>query len=799
LLPVLFAACLGVACTSDARRVEVHLERGDAARAAGDYAAAALEYRSALEYEPARSEAHYGLALALLDLGQVDGAVWELRETVRLDPTNLEARLRFAWLALAAEETEEALTQARAIVEQDPDHLEGRLVLVAALLVTNDFDPAAEEAERIRERWPDENRALYNLARARAGQGRFDDAERLLLEFRQGTGNSLEATREVLRFYDSTGRREQAERFLRDAVATTAPADRPEFALALADRLDRASRDAEGEEPLRLALEAAPDRLDVRERLARLLARTGRLDEALALVAVTDPADAGAAVRLRIHGDLLAGVGRFEEALADYRGALRFDPESTPLRLREAECLMRLGDLAAGSERMAALLTSQPDDPILALAQARSLAMSERMDDAIEMLRGLVHRQPDLVTAQFLLGVLELAKGRPAEAIAPLEKAAAAETGARARQTQRLLADAYLRTGSFQAAVARADPLLADDPDDQRVRLILANAWLGEGATTRAESILLAAPRQDAALHGALARVYLHDGRLDEALAALEDALRLEPDSPRLLADLIWVLLRQGQTQQALERVRVGMLEHPDVADYPNLLGQLFNRQGDVPAAQRAFRRAIEVDPEFVDAYVNLAQVEAGQGRFDTAAELLHSALKREPENAGLLHELGVLEYRRGNLEAAIAAFEQSLSLEPGSAKTRAALSRALADVGRDLTRALEIARAARQNDPTDPGIADALGRVLSRSGLHVAALEQFRAAIELAPHPIAAYHYRLGRELSATGDPVGAATEMERALEIDETFEGSDDARRRLHQLRGEAGPTSEGPPPPA
>jgi tetratricopeptide (TPR) repeat protein len=50
-------------------------------------------------------------------------------------------------------------------------------VLVAALLTKGDFDSAADEAERILERWPDEKRGPYNLARARAGQGRFDEAE----------------------------------------------------------------------------------------------------------------------------------------------------------------------------------------------------------------------------------------------------------------------------------------------------------------------------------------------------------------------------------------------------------------------------------------------------------------------------------------------------------------------------------------------------------------------------------------------------------------------------------------------
>ena len=64
------------------------------------------------------------------------------------------------------------------------------------------------------------------------------------------------------------------------------------------------------------------------------------------------------------------------------------------------------------------------------------------------------------------------------------------------------------------------------------------------------------------------------------------------------------------------------------------------------------------------------------------------------------------------------------------------------------------------------------------------AAAEQFRAAIALAPHAIASFHYRLGLALLAGGDGPGARIELERALELDPSFAEAEDARRLLSEL---------------
>jgi len=374
--------------------------------------------------------------------------------------------------------------------------------------------------------------------------------------------------------------------------------------------------------------------------------------------------------------------------------------------------------------------------------------------------------------------------------VGSLELAAArlsAKTGA-----PELLAEALLRLGDFGRSASEARRALESDPQNLRARTILAEALLGSGAASEAESVLWAATRDSAALHAMRARVFVALGRPADAQAEVERALALEPGSVQWTVDLIWILVKRGEGNAALARAETGMLEHPEAPDFAFLKGQILLRLGDEAAAARAFERTIEVDPDFLSAYVNLAQSEARAGRLDAAREFLRRALARKADDADTLRTLGDVEVRGGRIDDAIAAYEKALLADPGSPISKSALARVLADAGRDLDRALDLARAARESDPSSADFAEALGRVLHRKGIYSAAVDQLRNAVELLPHPVAAYRYRLGLALFASGDRAGAVRELEQALAIDPSFEGASDARRALEEARktkGESG----------
>jgi tetratricopeptide (TPR) repeat protein len=784
------ALALLAGCGSDDERLAVHVERARAARDRGEHAAAAVDYRSALKLAPHRPDLHYELALSLLEAGRGADGSWELHETIRLDPGNLDARLRLGWIALAAGDTDEAFEQADAILAADPEHLEAPHLRVATLLAAADFDAAAEAATAYLVDRPDDPRAHYHLARALAGLGRHDEAREALFRYHRLDGGSPEATREVLRFFGATGQSERAEPFLRRALDAAAPAARADLVLTLVDLLAREAREAEAETALRSALEGAPERLDVRERLALVLVAAGRDDEALALLEQVRARHGDDPVFHRAAGDVLLAAGHPGEALAAYREGLRLAPERPDLRLREADALMQTGALEESASRLRELVEERPSDPGVALASLRAMALEGRSEEAIEALRAMVGRDPDLGAGHYLLGVLLLVSDRPAEAVGSLALAAELASGPSKTSARRVLAEARLRAGEFEQAASEAEALLAADAGDLRARLLLAEARLSAGDSEGAEAILVDADEGSAAVHAARARVLVRQGRLPEAQAQVERAFALEPDSIQRSVDLVWVLQQQGRHDEALAHARERMLAHPERPDDANLFGQALLRRDSDEEARRAFQRAVDVDPGFVPGWINLALVDERAGRLDAARAHLLRALEVDPTNAVALRALGTVEYRAGRPAEAAGAFEAALRADPGSEVTRANLARARADAGRDLDEALELARAIRRAEPSNPGAAEALGRVLERKGLHAAAAEQYRAAIASAPHPIAAYHFRLGMALVAAGDEEGGGLELERALEIDDGFSGAAEVRRQLEQLERKGAP---------
>jgi len=86
------------------------------------------------------------------------------------------------------------------------------------------------------------------------------------------------------------------------------------------------------------------------------------------------------------------------------------------------------------------------------------------------------------------------------------------------------------------------------------------------------------------------------DGRLDEAEASLERALRIEPRNPVVWQELARVRLEQGRYRQAENlAAKSNMLAGTDrylQAENWRIIGEARNRRGDPQGAQAAFEKA---------------------------------------------------------------------------------------------------------------------------------------------------------------------------------------------------------------
>jgi tetratricopeptide (TPR) repeat protein/outer membrane protein assembly factor BamB len=307
------------------------------------------------------------------------------------------------------------------------------------------------------------------------------------------------------------------------------------------------------------ALEAEAPRKDLHLVKARLLLRLGRRDDALkearkaAAGLAGDPASSEAILLL---ADTLVAGGLSAEAIELLEGMARKQEVSVEVLLRLGEAYLAGGDAKKGEETFARILAtkiaslSEERDTLLRVA--RAWLRAGRPEDAQEVLRRALQKNPydhDVNVAQ---AELDLAQGRIAQALARLlnEMHYTQRDGEDFRSTRALLAKLFESEGELEAA---NDADLFEDARRGRPlakartaagRLLLQRGLAAEAARCFREAAALDPDSADARLRLGDALVRL--GQDEEAKKAYETARGLAPKDERIGDRLRELALREG-------------------------------------------------------------------------------------------------------------------------------------------------------------------------------------------------------------------------------------------------------------
>ena len=95
-----------------------------------------------------------------------------------------------------------------------------------------------------------------------------------------------------------------------------------------------------------------------------------------------------------------------------------------------------------------------------------------------------------------------------------------------------------------------------------------------------------------------VALVYLDAGRYQDAAREAEQAIRRQPDDPKLRLIAARAHAGLGNTQRAIEHLEVALDLSPSDPEVSLLLGELEQSQENLPDAYVAFRRATTLAPD---------------------------------------------------------------------------------------------------------------------------------------------------------------------------------------------------------
>ena len=662
---------------------DLQIKVGNFLLAGGRFDDARVRAEQVLKTNPKSAPAHVLRGNALAGLKDLDGALKDMEAAIAEEPgkgvtyANLGVVQHLRGDATKAEEAYTAALQA------DPASVPIRLSYANYLLVVKRVDDAEAQLKEAFNRDRKNPMVSRALAVFYAGTGHVDKAEPYLKRLAEESGD-IGAQFSLVQLYVGTGRRDEASRLL---TALKARTDTQRDATLLLARL--AYTDHETARAYALVQEV----LDASPKESRALILKARLD-----LLEKKPADAVAAAKIAVAGDptLAEGsvvLGEAYRALRDleaaktaYTEALRLRPNDAAVQVALSQLNLATGGLDAATQFAQGALAAAPQAPLTRVTLVRAALASRDVAAADAQLTTLLKEYPQSGTVHVLEGTLGLLRKDVPGAERAFKKAAElAPTSIEATAGLILI---ELSTGRGPAARARAEGLTTRSPADVDALVLAARTYASLKDLPKTEEVLRRAIEVDAARtepYAMLARVYLEQSKMDQALTEFQTLAQRQPKSVGARTMVAAILQTQNKREEA----------------------------------KKAYRETLAVDSTAAVAANNLAwMMVEDNGNLDDALQLVQTARIKLPDSPEVNDTLGWIYYKKGLHSQAIAAFKQSVDKQPNTATFQYHLGLAAAKAGQ-FTQARQALEAALRLDPksADAGEAKAALSRLSAYG----------------------------------------------------------------------------------
>jgi cellulose synthase operon protein C len=484
---------------------------------------------------------------------------------------------------------------------------------------------------------------------------------------------------------------------------------------------------------------------------------------------------------------LLARSGNNKDA---WRIAQSLSPEFLSSQARIALMVSQMADTAGRSETAASILGAAinrfPQDVQLRLALAALRLKQNDVSGAQSTVQPITDNL-DPVTAR-ALATLYLRSDKPKLALDVLQKLA--QSGKGTEDTTMQIAGLEARMGQSDQALKDLTTAADQKPNDAVLANQLTNALIARGQYAEALAVadkLGKDPAQRVSALALRAKVLLDQNKLDDALAAYQKAVEIDPKSQFALFGHASILDLMRRFDDASKDLRAILNLNPRSVPAYLKLAEIAARQNQDAQARSALEQAIKVAPQDTVPRVALIRYFIGRNDKPSALNAVNDLLKAQPNNVEGIALLGGIQQGMGKKSDAVATYKRLVTLAPrvpGSeillgdalfaigdrAGANAALSTAVnlaktsADVRqaqinllfaeKDANGAITSAQAYRDDNPGTP--ADVLlGDTLVRAGRRAQAIEVYQKSFSTNPTDVALL--KIAENSVANGDAKSA------------------------------------------
>ena len=422
------------------------------------------------------------------------------------------------------------------------------------------------------------------------------------------------------------------------------------------------------------------------------------------------------------------------------------------------------------------------DSPDTLIASAQDYLNRKDVPAAIIQLKNALKADPNSAKARLMLGQALMASGDAAGAATEFGKAK--DQGVPPDEVVPLLAQALLQSGEFRKITTELGKQQLASADAQAsFKTSLAIAWLRQGERERASESLEDALKAKADYAPAFleqARISAASGDLDGALAGLDRVPRQSAAAPEALKLRGDLLLYGKQDQKgAMAAYEEAVKVDPSYKEGRAGIVELLLVQGKLDEADKVLQELVkEVPGRPMTVYLQTMQAYAKKD-YKNGKELSQKLLNMTPESYRALELAGMIELQLGANVQAEALLGKALQINPGLSMARRGLITTNVRLGR-LDKAMALLPPNLEQNDRDPAMLALAGQVYMLQGDMERAQRFFARASRLDPKDpvkrttLALSHLAAGqgdtalgelRDIAATDDGVVADMALINAL----------------------------------
>jgi tetratricopeptide (TPR) repeat protein len=486
-------------------------------------------------------------------------------------------------------------------------------------------------------------------------------------------------------------------------------------------------------------------------------------------------------------GGFYRSLGNIEEAERFYRDGLNAARRNAPARPRYQKALARLwaatGKFTESAAALEEILQQYPQDAEARLLLASVLQDGGKMTEALPHLEKLAKEFPADSEVHFRLGRVQAATGKAAEARKSYQEAIRHKRGY--AEPRLALGELEARQGDYRRAKRSAEEVVALTPNDVRARLLRTATWIGlrefGQAQTELGKILQEQPdNREAQFQRAM--LSLAQEKHSEAEGLIRRIYEAGDRSPRVLTAWAETYAGRSQYDAALKLLRE-KATGPANPELERSIAAITARSGRYPDAIRLYEELLAKEPGAADLHLRLGEAYQLGGQSEKAAAAFQKAVQLQPGDAVPSNALALTQIALGKRAEAQELYRQVLAKEPDNAIALNNLAFLLADEGKDLDKALEMAARACRLAPAVTGFKDTVGWIYLKQQKTESAIQVFKSLVRTAPES-ATYRYHLGSALLAKGEKQAAKEALEEALKRGPVAGDDAKVRELLKQL---------------